>query len=35
MIALQRCAHEKTVPTPTGRIVVLRRGGGEARRARR
>jgi 16S rRNA (guanine527-N7)-methyltransferase len=31
----QRCAHEKTVATPTGRIVVLRRGTGEARRKRR
>ncbi len=31
----QRCVHEKTVPTPTGRVVVLRRGGGEPRRRRR
>lgn len=31
----QRCTHEKTVPTPTGRIVVLRRGAGEAKRRRR
>jgi 16S rRNA (guanine527-N7)-methyltransferase len=32
VIADQRCVHEKTVATPTGRIVVLRRGTGEARR---
>ncbi len=31
----QRCGHEKTVATPTGRIVVLRRGAGEPRRKRR
>lgn len=35
VIAEQRCTHEKTVATPTGRIVVLRRGEGEARRKRR
>jgi 16S rRNA (guanine527-N7)-methyltransferase len=29
----QRTTHEKTVATPTGRIVVLRRGSGEPRRA--
>ena len=28
----QRCTHEKTVATPTGRIVVLRRGAGEPKR---
>ncbi|MDI1480180.1 16S rRNA (guanine(527)-N(7))-methyltransferase RsmG [Polyangium sp. y55x31] len=28
----QATTHEKTVATPTGRIVVLRRGAGEARR---
>jgi 16S rRNA (guanine527-N7)-methyltransferase len=32
VISEQRCVHEKTVTTPTGRIVVLRRGAGEARR---
>jgi 16S rRNA (guanine527-N7)-methyltransferase len=31
----QRCVHEKTVGTPTGRIVVLRRGEGEPRRKHR
>jgi 16S rRNA (guanine527-N7)-methyltransferase len=35
VIADQRCAHEKTVATPTGRIVVLRRGAGEPRRSKR
>lgn len=35
VIAAQRCSHEKTVATPTGRIVVLRRGAGEGRRKRR
>jgi 16S rRNA (guanine527-N7)-methyltransferase len=35
VIAEQRCAHERTVATPTGRIVVLRRGPGEAKRRRR
>jgi 16S rRNA (guanine527-N7)-methyltransferase len=35
VIEEQRCAHEKTVATPTGRIVVLRRGSGEPRRKRR
>jgi 16S rRNA (guanine527-N7)-methyltransferase len=34
VIEQQRCSHEKTVATPTGRIVVLRRGAGEARRRR-
>ncbi|MDI1449068.1 16S rRNA (guanine(527)-N(7))-methyltransferase RsmG [Polyangium sp. 6x1] len=32
VLAEQGAAHEKTVATPTGRIVVLRRGSGEARR---
>jgi 16S rRNA (guanine527-N7)-methyltransferase len=32
VISEQRCTHEKTVATPTGRIVVLRRGAGEPRR---
>jgi 16S rRNA (guanine527-N7)-methyltransferase len=31
----QRTTHEKTVTTPTGRIVVLRRGSGEPRRKAR
>lgn len=31
----QATTHEKTVATPTGRIVVLRRGAGEARRKAR
>lgn len=31
-IGEQRCVHEKTVATPTGRIVVLRRGAGEPKR---
>jgi 16S rRNA (guanine527-N7)-methyltransferase len=31
----EHCAHEKTVDTPTGRIVVLRRGAGESPRKRR
>lgn len=35
VIEEQRCAHEKTVATPTGRIVVLRRRAGEPRRRRR
>ena len=35
-LAEQRTTHEKTVATPTGRIVVLRRGAGEpARKTRR
>ncbi len=34
VIEEQRCAHEKTVATPTGRIVVLRRRAGEPRRKR-
>ena len=33
-LTAQRCVHERTVPTPTGRIVVLRRGEGEPRRRR-
>ena len=32
VLADQCCTHEKTVATPTGRIVVLRRGAGEPRR---
>jgi 16S rRNA (guanine527-N7)-methyltransferase len=32
VLAAAHAAHEKTVATPTGRIVVLRRGAGEARR---
>src|SRR6185437_7601158 len=35
VIAAQGCAHEKTVATPTGRIVVLRRGAGGPKRKRR
>ncbi len=35
VLAKQKTTHEKTVPTPTGRIVVLRRGAGEARRKAR
>jgi 16S rRNA (guanine527-N7)-methyltransferase len=31
-LAAEHATHEKTVATPTGRIVVLRRGAGEARR---
>ena len=31
-LAMEHATHEKTVATPTGRIVVLRRGAGEARR---
>lgn len=33
VLAEQRCTHEQTVDTPTGRIVVLRLGPAEARRA--
>jgi 16S rRNA (guanine527-N7)-methyltransferase len=35
VIADQRCVYERTVDTPTGRIVVLRRGAGEPKRRRR
>jgi 16S rRNA (guanine527-N7)-methyltransferase len=36
VLGKQRCVHEKTVPTPTGRIVVLRRSGlGERKQASR
>ena len=35
VLVAQRCTHEKTVATPTGRIVVLRRGVGEVRQKRR
>ena len=35
VIAAEGCAHEKTVATPTGRVVVLRRGAGEPKRKRR
>jgi len=34
-LAQQRVIHDKTVATPTGRIVVLRRGAGEPRRTAR
>ena len=32
VIGQQQCTHEKTVATPTGRIVVLRRGAADPRR---
>ncbi len=36
VLGKQRCVHEKTVPTPTGRIVVLRRSSlGERKQASR
>ena len=35
ILGQQRCTHERTVATPTGRIVVLRRGKGEPQRKRR
>lgn len=35
VLAKHRCVHEKTVPTPTGRIVVLRRSAGESRQVAR
>ena len=35
VLAEQGCVHEKTVATPTGRVVVLRRGAGEPRRKAR
>ena len=35
ILAREQCTHETTVATPTGRIVVLRRGAGEAPRKRR
>ncbi len=35
VLAEQRCAHEKTVDTPTGRIVVLRVGPAEQRAPKR
>jgi len=35
VIGEQRCTHEKTVLTPTGKIVVLRRGAGEPKRKAR
>lgn len=35
VLAEERCDHEKTVATPTGRIVVLRRGAAVPRRRRR
>lgn len=35
VLAEQRCTHEKTVDTPTGRIVVLRVGPAEQRAPRR
>ena len=35
VLGQQRCFHEKTVPTPTGRIVVLRRSAGELKQKSR
>lgn len=35
VIKAQHCTHEMTVPTPTGRIVVLRRHSGDVRRVSR
>ena len=35
VLGKEQCTHETTVATPTGRIVVLRRGAGEPQRKRR